>query len=148
MRDSRFILLSISVFFASFAVLVPVYFIPDFAIERLEVDLSTGAAMISAYNGASAVGRIILGFGADGFIGRINCLVLCMVVSAVSVMIWAFSTTSFFLFLFAIVNGVGVCFWRYISIICFSSDTQFIVIVCGRRIYFIITGCASCDFQR
>ncbi|KAJ1557275.1 hypothetical protein HK405_000381, partial [Cladochytrium tenue] len=60
-RDPLFIIMSLTCFFATFANLVPVYYMPEFALARIGLPASTGSALVSVYNGASAMGRIVLG---------------------------------------------------------------------------------------
>ncbi|KAJ3112066.1 hypothetical protein HDU96_004991 [Phlyctochytrium bullatum] len=106
LKDKRFALLLGMGFFATFALLVPLYFIPTYTVEVLNQPVGLGATLLSVYNGSSAAGRIVLGFGADSFLGRLNSLVLCMVVSGLSMLfLWTFASSVPILALFAIVNG-------------------------------------------
>ncbi|KAI9353270.1 major facilitator superfamily domain-containing protein [Zopfochytrium polystomum] len=105
-KDSRFVLLICTAFFATFANLVPIYFLPLFAQERLGLARATGSAVLSVYNGSSALGRVLLGLGADSVLGRINSLVLCMFLSAASFLgLWSFANSLALLMVFAVVNG-------------------------------------------
>ncbi|KAJ3323091.1 hypothetical protein HDU76_013729 [Blyttiomyces sp. JEL0837] len=106
LKDTRFLLLILTGFFATFANLVPLYFLPLFAQERLGLTKTAGAVFLSIYNGSSALGRIGMGVGADSILGRINSLVFCMVISALSMLlIWTFANTYGVLVLFAVING-------------------------------------------
>ncbi|KAI8853695.1 major facilitator superfamily domain-containing protein [Chytridium lagenaria] len=105
-KDSRFLMLLLMGFFATFAYLVPVYFMSIYATDVLGQPVATGAALLAAYNGSSAAGRIILGYGADGFMGRLNSLCFCMVMSGLSmIFLWTFATSVYTLAAFAVVNG-------------------------------------------
>ncbi|KAJ3215111.1 hypothetical protein HDU67_000815 [Dinochytrium kinnereticum] len=105
-RDTRFIMLLLMGFFATFALLVPLYFIPTFSTEVLGLPISTGATLLSVYNGSSAAGRVILGIGADGFMGRLNSLAFCMIVSGLSmIFLWTFASSVGILALFVVING-------------------------------------------
>ncbi|KAJ3197288.1 hypothetical protein HK101_004769 [Irineochytrium annulatum] len=106
LRDRRFALLLGMGFFATFSLLVPLYFIPTFATDRLGMTVAAGAALVSVYNGSSAAGRIFMGVGADKLFGRINSLCICMVTSSLSMLLlWTFAINPAILIIFAIVNG-------------------------------------------
>ncbi|KAI8610878.1 major facilitator superfamily domain-containing protein [Chytriomyces sp. MP71] len=114
-KDSRFLLLLATGFFATFSNLVPVYYLPAYAIDIVGVSSTDAAVLLSIYNGASAVGRIIIGIGADTIVGRLNSLLLCTLVSAFSMLfIWTFSYSYAMLVVFCVVNGF-VC-GGYISL--------------------------------
>ncbi|KAJ3096199.1 hypothetical protein HDU97_006159 [Phlyctochytrium planicorne] len=105
-KDTRFLLLLMMGFFATFALLVPLYFLPTYATEVLNLPITTGATLLSVYNGSSAVGRVFMGVGADSFMGRLNSLCFCMVVSGLSmIFLWTFADTLVMLAIFAVVNG-------------------------------------------
>lgn len=59
---------------------------------RWRVRETEGAALVSIVNGASFLGRIILGFVAD-LLGRINLYAVCMGIAALAVSIWPLGTT-------------------------------------------------------
>ncbi|KAJ3416978.1 3',5'-cyclic-nucleotide phosphodiesterase (PDEase) (3':5'-CNP) [Chytridiales sp. JEL 0842] len=105
-RDTRFLLLICTGFFATFGNLVPLYFLPSYAVEKAGLTVAMGATMLSVYNGASAAGRIFMGIGADTFFGRMNSLVLCLSVSAISFLcMWTVATGLPMLIIFSIFNG-------------------------------------------
>ncbi|KAI9329903.1 major facilitator superfamily domain-containing protein [Zopfochytrium polystomum] len=105
-KDIRFFLLVGTDFCLTFAQLVPIYFLPQFAEERLGLPLATGSAVLSVYNGSSALGRVLLGLGADGLLGSLNSLMLCTFFSAASLFgLWNTAGSLPVLVLFAIVNG-------------------------------------------
>ncbi|KAJ1551084.1 hypothetical protein HK096_003252 [Nowakowskiella sp. JEL0078] len=109
-RNPKFLLLFSMGFFATFGFLVPIYYIPAYGLT-IGLTPANGALIISIANAASALGRIVLGFGADTAIGRINSLgefqshinivginifipVLCMLVGSLSILlIWPFSNS-------------------------------------------------------
>ncbi|KAK9767848.1 hypothetical protein K7432_002030 [Basidiobolus ranarum] len=88
----------------SFGYLIPIYYIPEYA-SSINLSVSTGALIVGLLNGASALGRIILGSAADKF-GRLNLLVICMVVGALStLLIWTNSSSFAPLLIFALLFG-------------------------------------------
>ncbi|KAJ1560456.1 hypothetical protein HK096_008626, partial [Nowakowskiella sp. JEL0078] len=92
-RDPKFSLLFLMGFFASFAFLVPLYYIPTYGL-KLGLSQSEGALIVSISNASSAVGRIVLGFGADSAIGRMNTLALCLLFGSLSIFIlWPISNS-------------------------------------------------------
>ncbi|KAJ3266161.1 hypothetical protein HDU77_002292 [Chytriomyces hyalinus] len=114
-KDHRFLLLLGTGFFATFANLVPVYFLPAYSIDVVGVSKTDAAVLVSIYNGSSAVGRILIGIGADTVVGRLNSLILCTFLSSASMLfIWTFARSYALLVLFACVNGF-VC-GGYISL--------------------------------
>ncbi|KAJ1567934.1 hypothetical protein HK405_004239 [Cladochytrium tenue] len=107
LRDRRFLLLVAGAFFATFGNLVPIYFVSEFAIQRVGASAATGSYLLSAFDGAIGVGRVLLGIGADRLIGKLNALVLCMLLSGLSMLLmWTFSDSIGLLAAFTVVNGI------------------------------------------
>jgi MFS family permease len=114
-RDPTFLLLICTGFFATFGNLVPLYFLPSYAVEK-GLSISTGATLLSIYNGSSAIGRILLGLGADSILGRMNSLVICIVMSALSFcFMWSFATDLPMLIVFCFFNGVSIIYNSVLS---------------------------------
>ncbi|KAI8610879.1 major facilitator superfamily domain-containing protein [Chytriomyces sp. MP71] len=106
LKDAKFLLMLGMVFFATFPSFIPVIYLPTFAVSQLGVSSASGATLVSIFNGSSAAGRILLGIAADTFLGRANALMLCMFLSASSMLfLWTFANSYALLILFAAVNG-------------------------------------------
>ncbi|KAK4228110.1 major facilitator superfamily domain-containing protein [Podospora fimiseda] len=89
-KETRFVLLVASIFFVLIGMMMPLFYLPAYAIER-GLDEKLASNLISIVNGASTVGRIIPGFLADRY-GRLNVyligalstgIVICCMNSAV-----------------------------------------------------------------
>ncbi|KAJ3101442.1 hypothetical protein HK100_004545 [Physocladia obscura] len=105
-RDWNFLLLLLLTLFATFASFIPINFLPSFAINVVGSSPTEAAILVSVYNGAGAVGRIVIGIAADTVFGRVNSIVLCGFFSGMSMLfIWTFADTFLILVVFAIVNG-------------------------------------------
>ena len=77
--------------FQAAAYYTPVYFISTYA-RTLGYSPATGANFIALSNGVSAGGKVLLGYVADRF-GRLNVLLICTLLSAVSTLaLWLPST--------------------------------------------------------
>ncbi|ORY51963.1 MFS general substrate transporter, partial [Rhizoclosmatium globosum] len=114
-KEPCFLLLLGTCFFATFSNLIPVYYLPAFGKEVAGLSASDGALLVSIYNGSSAVGRVLIGIGADTYIGRLNSLILCTGLSSASMLLlWPFSNSFSLLVVFSFVNGF-VC-GGYISL--------------------------------
>ena len=78
--------------FQAAAYYVPVYFISTYA-RTLGYSSTAGANFIALSNGASAVGKVVVGYDADRY-GRLNMLLLCTFLSAITTFaLWFPSTT-------------------------------------------------------
>ncbi|KAJ2996267.1 hypothetical protein HDV02_006664 [Globomyces sp. JEL0801] len=105
--DSKFIRLFFMVTFAMFGYFIPFFFIPSFAVQN-GLSTTDGALLLGYMQGASAVGRIALGFNAD-ILGHINTLTICPVIGAMTVLLlWPFSKTYGMLTLFSVLYGFFV----------------------------------------
>ncbi|KAJ3392249.1 hypothetical protein HDU84_004514 [Entophlyctis sp. JEL0112] len=107
LSDLRFALLVGTVFFATFASFIPVTYLPIFAETAIGSSASQGAALVSIYNGASALGRIAMGALADTLLGRVNCILLSVFISMISMwFLWTFANSFALLAVFAVINGL------------------------------------------
>jgi MFS family permease len=85
---------------------VPPFFLPLYT-SSLHLSVSTGTALVAAFNFSSAVGRIGCGFLSDG-IGPVNTLFIALMASAVSMLVlWPVSKTLGPLVIFVIINGAA-----------------------------------------
>ncbi|KAJ3293779.1 hypothetical protein HDU79_011896 [Rhizoclosmatium sp. JEL0117] len=112
LKDPRFLFLLFAGFFANFSMFVSVDFLPVYSAKYANLSVSDSATLLSIYNGFGAVGKILMGLGADTIFGRSNALVICMWVTVVSYFSWLAATTFGGIAAFAAVNGfVGGGFW-------------------------------------
>lgn len=73
----------------------PPFFLPLFC-TSIGLTSTSSSLIIAGFNLASACGRICFGFAADGYLGRINSMLLCLSMNAISTLaIWPFA------------NGIG-----------------------------------------
>lgn len=106
-KDRRFVLLLCMGFLVSLGYLAPFYLLPSYAVK---IGLSSwqGALVGGVLSGASAFGRIGIGFSAD-YVGHINGLALCLAMSAIScAILWPIALNLGLLMTFAIIYGVFV----------------------------------------
>lgn len=90
----------------TFALFVPPFFLPLF-VHSIGLSASTGAGIVAAFNGCTAVGRLGAGLACDKF-GSVNMLLLSMILNAVSMLaIWPVSETIGPLIAFAGINGIA-----------------------------------------
>ncbi|KAJ3081190.1 hypothetical protein HDU99_006347 [Rhizoclosmatium hyalinum] len=112
LKDPRFLFLLFAGFFANFSMFVSVDFLPVYSAKYAKLSVSDSATLLSIYNGFGAVGKILMGLGADTIFGRSNALIICMWVTVVSYFSWLAATTFGGIAAFAAVNGfVGGGFW-------------------------------------
>jgi MFS family permease len=105
-RDWKFIAVFFTGFIATFPFCVPPFFLPIYA-QSLGYAPDIGAALVAGFNLASALGRIICGFGGDK-IGPLNSLLATILLSALSMLcLWSVSTSLAPLIAFVIINGMG-----------------------------------------
>ncbi|KAI8896999.1 major facilitator superfamily domain-containing protein [Globomyces pollinis-pini] len=103
-KDPKFVRLFMIAVFGSLGYFIPFFFIPTFA-SRHGMSATDGALIVGLLNGASAFGRIALGFNAD-LLGHVNSLCLCIsVASLATLLLWPFSTTFAILTTFGIIYG-------------------------------------------
>jgi MFS family permease len=105
--DLRFIKLFIMAVVAALGYFVPFFFIPVFA-THYGMSTYDGALVVGLLNGASGIGRIVLGFNAD-IMGHLNTLWFCLATASLTVLIiWPFATTLPLLIFFGISYGFFV----------------------------------------
>ncbi|KAF9884852.1 hypothetical protein FE257_001195 [Aspergillus nanangensis] len=107
LRSPKFIIMLFMGAIATFPLFVPPFLLPLY-ITSVGFSSQVAAAILAAWNLASAVGRIGMGFGADAFLGPVNSMFLCLTVIGISAMaLWPFASSLGLLIFFAIVNGIG-----------------------------------------
>ncbi|KAI1316228.1 hypothetical protein EDD11_010275 [Mortierella claussenii] len=103
-RDGQFLSLSLAELTASFAFLVPLYFMQTYAVF-IGVPAEKGALILGLSNGASFAGRILLGLTSD-YISNAKVLLFCAWCTAFSVMVlWTISKSFGTLLLMGLVFG-------------------------------------------
>ncbi|KAJ3261714.1 hypothetical protein HK103_004665 [Boothiomyces macroporosus] len=114
LKNSRFQLLYTLLVIATFGYLAPFFYLPSYAADY-KISSTDGALLVGILNGASGIGRVILGYGADSF-GHINSFTVCLLLASLSVLlIWPFAQTFPSLAVFASVYGLFV--GGYVSIL-------------------------------
>ncbi|KAG0368898.1 hypothetical protein BGZ54_000874 [Gamsiella multidivaricata] len=132
MKDLRFCLLFVAGIFVVSGYFTPFYFISSYA-QQHGVDTSTAALMVGIMNGASAVGRIVMGLVSDK-IGCINALLISTFAATLSLLlIWIFAKTVAVMFLFSVVYGL--CCGAYLS-----STVSVSAAICGLGRLATVTG--------
>ena len=92
-RSRMFFAQATGAVFQAAAYYTPVYFISTYA-RTLGYSSTAGANFIALSNGASACGKVLLGYIADRY-GRLNVLLLCTLLSAISTLaLWLPSTVT------------------------------------------------------
>ena len=85
---------------------VPPFFLPLYA-GSLGLPSYIGAALVATFNFSSAIGRIVCGAMGDKM-GPVNCLLISLLVSAISMLaLWPISTSLAPLIVFTIINGMS-----------------------------------------
>ncbi|KAL3493998.1 major facilitator superfamily domain-containing protein [Aspergillus germanicus] len=106
-RSLKFLLMLLMGAIATFPLFVPPFLLPLY-ITSIGLTSGTAAAVLAAWNIASALGRIGMGFGADAFFGPVNSLFVSLTVIGVTAMaLWPFANSLGLLIFFAILNGMG-----------------------------------------
>ncbi|KAG0364982.1 hypothetical protein BGX24_004327, partial [Mortierella sp. AD032] len=112
MKDIRFSLLFIAGIFVMSGYFTPFVFINTYA-TQYGVEKSTAALMVGLMNGASAVGRIVMGIASDR-IGSMNALCISTFTATLTLFfLWTFAKTVTVMFVFSI--AYGFCCGAYLS---------------------------------
>ncbi|KAF8937465.1 hypothetical protein BGZ58_002678 [Dissophora ornata] len=132
MKDTRFCLLFVAGIFVVSGYFTPFYFINSYA-QQYGVDSSTAAMMVGLMNGASAVGRIVMGLVSDK-IGCINALFISTFASTLTLLlVWTFAKTTAVMFVFSIFYGL--CCGAYLS-----ATVSVSAAICGLERLATVTG--------
>lgn len=108
LKDLNFNLLILSTALITFSLFVPAFFLPSYAVAA-GMSAEAGAWLVAGFNLASAIGRILFGFLADGRIGPLTSLCLAMLLMAISILsIWMASGALLApLICFLLINGAA-----------------------------------------
>lgn len=92
-RSRKFVAQALGTIFQAAAYYTPLYFLSSYS-RTLGYSAAAGANLISISNASNAGGKVVLGYIADRF-GRLNTLLICTMVSAVSALaLWLPSTSA------------------------------------------------------
>lgn len=106
-RSLKFLIMLAMGTIATFPLFVPPFLLPLY-ITSIGLSSQTAAFILAAWNLASALGRIGMGFGADTVLGPLNSMFVSLTVIGLTAMaLWPFANSLGLLIFFAILNGVG-----------------------------------------
>ncbi|GAA5857968.1 hypothetical protein JCM8547_006643 [Rhodosporidiobolus lusitaniae] len=106
LKDSRLAILLLGTSISLFPLLVPPFFLPLYG-TTMGLSTIASSCILAGYNLASGLGRIAFGLTADGALGSLNSLVLCLSLVGIStLLIWPLATSLPPLIFFAVVNGI------------------------------------------
>ena len=106
LKNIRFVLTFAAGSVATFPLLVPAFFLPQYS-HSIGLSSGVGVALLTAFNISSAVGRIMCGYLCDK-LGPLNTLGSSLMLGAIGMLIlWPNSTTLGPLAVFAILNGAS-----------------------------------------
>ncbi|KAK3368344.1 MFS transporter, MCP family, solute carrier family 16, member 10 [Podospora didyma] len=104
LKDSAFLLFSLSLFFTFVGLYEPFFYIPSYSKTELGVGQSLGFYMLSVLNAGSFFGRLIPNLVAN-YTGSMNALLSCICISGVLIFCWIPVKTLAGLIPFAILYG-------------------------------------------
>ncbi|KAK9765400.1 hypothetical protein K7432_006313 [Basidiobolus ranarum] len=103
-KQRYFQLLFSGAFILSIGYMIPFFHVSNYAVFN-GMSASQGALITGFINGASAVGRVVLGLVADK-LGRINAIALCVLLDSIIILVfWPFASTFSSVFAFSILYG-------------------------------------------
>ncbi|PWN90577.1 MFS general substrate transporter [Acaromyces ingoldii] len=107
-RQPNFLLLFFGTALNTFALFVPPFFLPTYAVAA-GYSSETGAWLVAGYNFASAVGRIMFGLMADSRLGPVTTLCVAFILMATTILsIWVAAGTYLPpLVIFLLLNGAA-----------------------------------------
>ncbi|KAJ3026674.1 UNVERIFIED_CONTAM: hypothetical protein HDU68_005260 [Siphonaria sp. JEL0065] len=88
LKKPGFYALFFACFFFCFCEFVAVDFLTLFGQQRIGLTLQDGGAIMSIYNGSNIIGRLVVGFCSDRFLGPFNGLVLSIWFTVVATFAW------------------------------------------------------------
>ncbi|KAJ9087443.1 hypothetical protein DSO57_1033333 [Entomophthora muscae] len=102
--NGKFGFFAVASFFGGAAYFIPLYYINNHAV-LLGMNKQEAGVVGSTINIGSAIGRVSMGFLGD-YIGYVNCYILAIALSALTSIIWRFSTSFTMLIVFGILYGI------------------------------------------
>lgn len=85
LKNYQFLLLLFGTFLGTFALFVPLFFLPSFAVQLANLKPSVADNILTIINSASVLGRILPGLVGDK-IGRLNAFIISVILSGVFVL--------------------------------------------------------------
>ncbi|KAH7112910.1 putative monocarboxylate transporter [Dendryphion nanum] len=106
-RSPKFLILLLMGAIATFPLFVPPFLLPLY-VSSVGASKQAGAGILAAWNIASALGRIGMGFGADTVLGPVNSMLASLTLIGITAMaLWPFASSLGLTIFFAILNGIG-----------------------------------------
>ncbi|KAI8836051.1 major facilitator superfamily domain-containing protein [Chytriomyces cf. hyalinus JEL632] len=104
-RNVKFNMLLFCILFFCLSFYIPTYYLPDYAVSALQIDITSASYLLTAHNGSAILGRLLIGFIADLFVGRMNALIGVIILHSLSTLIWVFAKNVPVLYTFTLLNG-------------------------------------------
>ncbi|KAJ3207589.1 S-adenosyl-L-methionine-dependent tRNA 4-demethylwyosine synthase [Entophlyctis luteolus] len=118
LKMKAFYFLLLACFFANFVMFIPLDFLPVFAQQEMNLSLSDQSTVMIVYNACNIVGRVVMGFASDRFLGPLNSLALSMWITVASVFWWLGVARFGELLAFGAVNGFfDGAFWGLFPVV-------------------------------
>ncbi|KAF3071154.1 putative transporter MCH4 [Daldinia childiae] len=102
-KETRFILLTIALFFMLLGTFVPLFYIPTYAVSR-GMDPTLASYLLAIINAASTFGRVIPGVLADKF-GRLNMFAIGGIITSIVIFCWNKTESTAALVVYSIAIG-------------------------------------------
>ncbi|KAK9719237.1 hypothetical protein K7432_004931 [Basidiobolus ranarum] len=103
-NSPKFSILFLIGMIVSFGYLVPFFFLPNYVLYS-GLSIEIGSLLLGLLNGSSALGRVMLGYIADG-IGRVNSLFMSLFIGTLSIfLLWSLSSGFISLLIFVLLYG-------------------------------------------
>ncbi|KAI1476625.1 MFS general substrate transporter [Daldinia eschscholtzii] len=103
LKETKFILLTLALFFMLLGAFVPLFYIPTYAVSR-GMDPTLASYLLAIINAASTFGRVIPGILADKF-GRLNMFAFGAVITSIVIFCWNAVETTAALVVYSIAIG-------------------------------------------
>ncbi|KAK6955628.1 hypothetical protein Daesc_003270 [Daldinia eschscholtzii] len=105
LKETKFILLTLALFFMLLGAFVPLFYIPTYAVSR-GMDPTLASYLLAIINAASTFGRVIPGILADKF-GRLNMFAFGAVITSIVIFCWNAVETTAALVVYSIAIGLS-----------------------------------------
>ncbi|KAI9341360.1 major facilitator superfamily domain-containing protein [Obelidium mucronatum] len=93
LKRSGFYFMFFACFFVCFCEFVSIDFLTAFGQQVIGLSLQDAGVIMSFYNGFNILGRLVIGYCSDRFLGPFNGMVLCLWCTVVSVFAWIFASS-------------------------------------------------------
>ncbi|KAJ4031236.1 hypothetical protein NW758_012589 [Fusarium oxysporum] len=106
-REPRFLLIIAGTALSCFPLFIPPYFIPIFT-RSMGYSQQIAIIILTAWNLASTVGRVLGGYTADHLLGPLNSLIVCLLfIGLSSLVVWPLASSVGIFSIFLVFNGIG-----------------------------------------